>query len=127
MSQTINIVNHEYLERQALDSIIDLMDGEPDLIIDLVDTLVETTPELLSELKAGVQSQDATQIREAAHALKSSHAQLGALNFSELCRQMEDRGKRKDLEDTPALLNMVQTEFTKVLQALDSWKQEIRG
>ncbi|MEL6594162.1 MAG: Hpt domain-containing protein [Bacteroidota bacterium] len=119
------VLTYEYLDQDAREMIVDLMDGDAEMIIDLVDTLAETTPELLSELKAGVNSQDAVQIREAAHALKSSNAQLGALNLSELCRRMEEMGKREELEETATLLTMIFQEFQKVEQALNSWKVEV--
>lgn len=120
-------LTYEYLDRSSLDMIFDLMDGDPEMIVDLVDTLTETTPELLEELDKGVKSHDPIQIREAAHALKSSNAQLGALNFSELCRQMEEKGKREELDETDRLLDMIYDEFKKVEQALESWKLKVEA
>lgn len=120
-------LTYEYLDSSSLDMIFDLMDGDAEMIVDLVDTLTETTPELLQELENGVKSHDAIQIREAAHALKSSNAQLGALDFSELCRQMEEKGKREELAETDKLLDMIYNEFKKVEQALESWKVKVEA
>jgi len=127
MNTSNGTLTYEYLDSSSLDMIFDLMDGDAEMIVDLVDTLAETTPELLDELDQGVKSQNPSQIREAAHALKSSNAQLGALDFSELCRQMEEKGKREELAETAKLLDMIYAEFKKVEQALNSWKDKVEG
>ncbi|MEM6344575.1 MAG: Hpt domain-containing protein [Bacteroidota bacterium] len=127
MNSSNGTLTYEYLDSDSLEMIFDLMDGDAEMIIDLVDTLTETTPDLLEELDAGVKSQNPSQIREAAHALKSSNAQLGALDFSELCRQMEEKGKREELEETDKLLDLIYKEFKKVEQALNSWKVKVEG
>ena len=77
---------YTYLDAEALDMIIDLMDGDTEMIIDLVDTLLESAPEDMTRLEEGLEALDAHEVREAAHALKSANAQLGALQFSELCK-----------------------------------------
>ncbi len=125
MSLETETLNFEYLNHEALEMIVDLMDGEAELIIDLIETLRSSNPDLLEQLNLGVQTQDSIQIREAAHALKSSNAQMGAMNFSDLCRQMEERGKRQEMEDVDMLFELIKTEYQKVDIALDSWKAKI--
>ena len=114
---------YKYLDADSLSVIEELMDGDAELIFDLVDTLIETTPELLEELAAGVEAKDSPAIKNAAHALKSSNAQMGALSFAALCQEMENKGKNNDLEQAEDLLQLIKEEFSKVTQALESWKQ----
>ena len=123
---TANTVSYAYLDADTLDVIVDLMDGDTELIIDLVDTLTETTPELLDELVEGVKQSDPEKIRESAHSLKSSNAQLGAFTFADLCLQMENLGKTDELENADRVLELIQEEFERVNQALESWKQRIQ-
>ena len=120
-------VTHEYLDQEAREVLTDLMDGDAEMIIDLVDTLIDTTPELLEELVLGVNNGDASQVRNSAHALKSSNAQLGALSFAELCQEMENKGKSEDLAEADQLLNQIKQEYEKVTSALESWKTVLQA
>ncbi|MEM7370680.1 MAG: Hpt domain-containing protein [Bacteroidota bacterium] len=122
---TANTFTYEYLDSETLEVILDLMDGDSEMVIDLVDTLVETTPDLMDDLAEGVICADADKIKGAAHALKSSNAQLGALTFADLCFQMESIGKTNDLMDAEKILELIQEEYKRVNQALESWKEKI--
>lgn len=125
MTHQSSVRFEEYLDEEAREMIVDLMEGDQEMIIDLIDTLNDSNPTLLEQLVLGVSAQDAVQIREAAHALKSSNAQLGALNFSGLCQQMEEVGKRSQLGDASYLLELIKEEYQKVSVALESWKSSL--
>ncbi|MEL6256465.1 MAG: Hpt domain-containing protein [Bacteroidota bacterium] len=126
MSDLIQPIDHKsYLNNNTLDLLFDLMDGDSEMIVDLVDTLIETTPELLDDLKVGVISKDPQKIRDSAHALKSSNAQLGAESFALLCEQMESKGREEDSEGLDQLLDRILSEFDKVRAALGSWKNSL--
>lgn len=118
-------VTYEYLESGALDTILDLMDGDTDMVIDLVDTLAESSPDLMSSLEEGVRSGNPIQVRDSAHALKSSNAQLGAMNFAQLCQEIELMGKEKDLSRASEVLDLIRDEFLRVQSALESWKNKL--
>ncbi len=111
-----------YLNPSTVEEVTDMMDGDSEMIIDLIDTLLETTPELMDELAQAVPQGDAHAIREAAHALKSSTAQMGALSFSELSRQMEDFGKNQQVSQSRELWPKLQAEHVLMTQALKDWK-----
>ena len=118
MSDLIQPIDHKsYLNNDTLDLLFDLMDGDSEMIVDLVDTLIETTPELLDDLKSGVGSRDSQKIRDSAHALKSSNAQLGAESFAKLCEEMESKGREDSTEGLDQLLDMILAEFEKVRAA----------
>jgi len=126
MSDLIQPIDHKsYLNNDTLDLLFDLMDGDSEMIVDLVDTLIETTPELLDDLKTGVSSRDSQKIRDSAHALKSSNAQLGAESFARLCEEMESKGREDNTEGLDQLLDTILAEFEKVRAALGSWKNSL--
>lgn len=126
MSDLIQPIDHKsYLNNDTLDLLFDLMDGDSEMIVDLVDTLIETTPELLDDLKSGVSTRDPQKIRDSAHALKSSNAQLGAESFAELCEEMESKGREENIEGLDQLLDLILLEFEKVRAALGSWKNSL--
>ncbi|MEM6805618.1 MAG: Hpt domain-containing protein, partial [Bacteroidota bacterium] len=114
-----------YLHKDSLEMLVDLMDGDVEMIVDLVDTLIDTTPDLLDDLQTGVASKNANQIRNAAHALKSSNKQLGAYDFADMCETMESKGRANDTADLDILLDKILQEFEKVKEALGGWKNSL--
>lgn len=115
-----------YLDPDTQAEIEDMMDGDQEMVIDLIDTMTEAAPELLAELQAGIQTGEAKRISDAAHALKSSAAQLGALPFSRLCLQLEQWGKAADVAAARHIQADIEPAFQHMIQALQAWKQALR-
>jgi HPt (histidine-containing phosphotransfer) domain-containing protein len=59
-------------------------------------------------------------LERAAHALKSSSANLGALGLSALFRDIESAGREKDLSRAASLVARTSGEFARVQAALRS-------
>ena len=69
-------------------------DDEDDPFVDiLITTYLEEAPQHLDAIRHGVIHQDAKELKEAAHTLKSSSAQLGAMTFSQYCKTLEMMGR----------------------------------
>ena len=122
-----NSMHITYLNPNTRQEIEEMMDGDAEMIIDLIDTLIDTTPELLTELEQGVQKSDPHGIREAAHSLKSSFAQLGAMKISDMCKEMEMKGKNSDLAGVPQLYQEIKQEYQIAEQALEAWKNSFNN
>ncbi len=57
-------------------------------------------------------------MREAAHSLKSSSANLGAARLAMLCRDLEAMGRNADIEEGSVKFKELQSEFELVCKAL---------
>ncbi len=69
-------------------------DDEDDPFVNiLIETYLNEAPQHLDGIRTAVQSKDAKLLKESAHTLKSSSAQLGAMKFSQLCKEMEYMGR----------------------------------
>jgi PAS domain S-box-containing protein len=69
-------------------------DDEDDPFVDLlIETYLGEAPQHLNAIRHSVVHQDAKELKEAAHTLKSSSAQLGAMNFSQYCKTLEMMGR----------------------------------
>ncbi len=78
------------IDRKALDDILMLQDEEDDdLLSEILTTYMEHSRELLGALAGAVERDDGENVRKSAHSLKSSSANVGAMNLAELCKQME--------------------------------------
>ena len=66
-------------------------------LAEVIDAFVADAPALLAALRRSLEEKDADELRRAAHTLKSNGATFGAEQFSELCRQLEQRAKSGQL------------------------------
>ena len=76
------------------------MSGEQanSLIGNIVELYLQKSPALIEDIHHGVRQGDAEQLFRAAHALKSSSANIGAVRVSEVARQLEKLGRENLLE-----------------------------
>lgn len=72
----------------------------------------------LSDLRSSLARGDVETFEQAAHSLKGSSANLGALAFAELCHDLEQRGARRELAGAAERLGNLEAEYDKVEAAL---------
>jgi HPt (histidine-containing phosphotransfer) domain-containing protein len=72
--------------------------GESGLLKKVADLYLSNTPSLLERLRDAVAANDPEAMYKAAHALKSSSANLGARSLAEVAKDLELRGRRRSLE-----------------------------
>jgi HPt (histidine-containing phosphotransfer) domain-containing protein len=75
---------------------------------------------LLATLRRALEEGDAAEVRRAAHTLKSNGAMLGATEFAELCRMLEQQAKQGDLDEAPGLIARVEEEHGSLGRALEA-------
>ena len=119
------MTHHESSERDAVldqDVILSLRalgDGdEDDLFAELVQIFLEDTPTRIRELNEAFESNDLGALEAAAHALKSSCANLGAHTLSEVFRDLESAGRERDQERAGGLIGRTGAEYERVEEAL---------
>ena len=59
----------------------------------MIDTFLADAPTLLATLHHALEGETTAEVRRAAHTLKSNGATLGATEFAELCRALEQQAK----------------------------------
>jgi CheY-like chemotaxis protein len=103
----------------ALDELSQIQKGgSGDLVERVVLAYLESSVRLIAELQTAVESSDADSVRTSAHALKSSSANVGALNLAKLCKQMEDKGREENFSDIDILQRRIQREYERAVAAL---------
>lgn len=85
--------------------------GEPDLRVMLVETFLEEAPSIMERNTQAVKGSDAAGIAEAAHALKSSSANVGAVVVSKLSKEIEAKAKRGILDDIAAQVARLESAY----------------
>lgn len=74
----------------------------------------------INAVRAALIAHDVKAVERAAHALKSSSANVGALGMAELCRSLQMLAQTKMLSAAPPLAEQLAREFDRVKQALQS-------
>lgn len=65
------------------------VEGEPDLIVELIELYAEDTPRRLTAIRDALARTDWAALRRAAHGLKGGSASLGARRVAALCDELE--------------------------------------
>jgi two-component system sensor histidine kinase/response regulator len=113
------------IDFKAIETINSLRtEGAPDILGNIIDIFFENSRAELEKLRKGTASNDAGLIRMAAHSLKSSSANLGALTLSKLCKELEEMGRNKRIEGASELLLQVQEEYREVEGVLKTVRRE---
>jgi CheY-like chemotaxis protein len=109
------------LDASAIESLRDL--GGDDFLAEVVDTFLSDAPALVATLRTASVEGNTEDLRRTAHTLKSNGQTFGAGRFSELCRELEERARRGELDGTAELLDRIEREYAaleKTLTALRS-------
>jgi len=109
-----------HVDRAALESIRSLeSDDQSGLLLLVLETyLNESTPELIAAVRQGLVEQDVVALARAAHSLKSSSANIGAMDLAEISRQLESAAKLTDLPACRLLLPRLEAELQAVTDEL---------
>ncbi|MEP5763319.1 MAG: response regulator [Halieaceae bacterium] len=95
-------------------------DTSPELVQEIIESFVESSPHLVEQLTAGLSVADADSVKEAAHSLKSGSQYIGATTLSRLCLDLETLARRHDLTVSAPLAEQLEAEYSRVMSALDS-------
>ncbi|MCP2730295.1 GAF domain-containing protein [Symplocastrum sp. BBK-W-15] len=68
---------------------LQLMVNENEMLVRVIDSYLEETPQLLEGMTQAISQGDAATLQRYAHNLKSTSATFGAMRLSELCRELE--------------------------------------
>ena len=105
------------IDDDAIDLLIGLIGGNPEMFAELVSSFQNEAPRLFEDLRAGAAG-DADRLRIAAHTIKSSAGDFGATALAEHCTELERLGVNRTLEGAEPLAEAATTEWYAVEQAL---------
>ena len=111
------------LDDAALESLRQL--GGDDFLAEVIDTFLADVEMLLATLRRALDEGDAAEVRRMAHTLKSNGATLGAMEFAELCRALEQQAKDGRLQDAPVLVARIEEERRWLEQVLGTVRPKV--
>ncbi len=105
----------EPLDQRVLDKIRALQrPGAPDILGKVIGIYLNTTPGLMERMKDTAVNGDADILYQAAHSMKSSSANLGAMQLSAICKELEAIGREGEIHKAQPLMESLKIEYQKV-------------
>jgi HPt (histidine-containing phosphotransfer) domain-containing protein len=106
-----------HLDRDVLSALQEVMEDEYPVLLDTF--LADAEERLVLLHKTG----DAQQLMNAAHSFKGSSSNMGAVRLAELCHELEQRAKHKNLSGVEKLVGEIDGEFAIVRRLYEAERQ----
>jgi Hpt domain len=106
------------LAPEPLRKMYELIGQDNTMLVEIISSFVEETPLFVGKLCDAVQSQNAEAAGMAAHALRSTSQDMGAVAFSSMCHDVEVICRGHSALPSSLQLNELTHESRKVVEAL---------
>lgn len=111
---------NKVLDADALSELREVMnESGPRAFTELVETFAAYADQLIGQMEHAAQRGHAEDLRQAAHALRSSSGNLAAVRLRELCRELEHAALQDDRFDLPKMVAEVKTAYAEMRVALE--------
>ena len=103
------------------DSAIAVVDGDRELLGEIVAAFLIEGPTLLEEIRRALAAGDSVQLRREAHTLKGALRTLGIESAAELAAELEEIGRRGDVSAAPARMARLESQVDQILSEAKSF------
>ena len=112
-----------YLDPNAIENLraINPDDGG-EFLRELINIFLADTPVRIAEIEQAAAAGCAADLMRAAHSIKGSAANFGAMELTQLARELENLGRAGNLAVVCASLESLRSEFARLLPALEKLK-----
>ena len=108
------------LDRAILGELLELDDGDGDILREAVEVFLRSTPGQVDALGTAVAVGDFEAVERIAHTLKSSAAMVGGQRMSELCKRLEHDCAAGAVVEAPELARQIDLRFAGLSRALNA-------
>jgi HPt (histidine-containing phosphotransfer) domain-containing protein len=102
------------------DSLWDRVDGDLDLLRDLIAVFAEEFPGMLASMEAAIQVGDAVQLEKSGHKLKGSVLQFSCRSAAAAAQKLEELGRGGTLAGADVFLRTLRQEIDMLMKSLGS-------
>ncbi len=101
------------------------VDGDPELLAELVTLFLGTYPVLLDDLREGIREHAGSRIMEAAHSLRGAVGNFHATTAVDLAQSLELMGRNGDLQGADDKFIRLEAEMRRIETALNALRLEV--
>lgn len=110
------------IDPQAIENLRALNPGDNDEFLrEIAGIFLEDTPLRIAELEQSLAAGDSPKFTRAAHSIKGSSSNLGAMALRRIAEQMEHESRSKGLADAGTLLPGLRAEFDRARTELNKY------
>ena len=80
----------------------------------IINNYLEDAPQLLQNIREAVAADDGEALRQSAHSLRSSSANLGAMTLSNLCKELEIMGREGNVTNAKVIIPQIESEYQNI-------------
>jgi CheY-like chemotaxis protein len=118
MAATDGTGDRKFDEVFAQEDLLKRLDGDSDLLKELIGIFLEDCPKVLQEIREAVARGDAGSVERSAHHAKGSLGNLNAKKATEAAQQLEEMGRDSRLMDSKAALETLEIEVASLTERL---------
>ncbi len=106
------------------DALVELLDGNPGLIVTIVDAFFDDCSDYMAAIRAAVEAEDADRLKREAHGLKGATGSLRAGPARDAAGVLEEMGQTGDFTESDAALEALEREIDRLREALHALKAD---
>jgi HPt (histidine-containing phosphotransfer) domain-containing protein len=115
----------DVVDMSVVHELVDLAgDGDPELLLDLIDMFLDDAPLKVRTIVEAAAAGDLEAVERAAHSLKGSSGNLGAVLLQEVAEQLQIAGRTRTAQSLDELLARLHDESGRAAQALSSLRKQ---
>jgi CheY-like chemotaxis protein len=107
-----------------MNSVLELLDGDHELLQEVVDLFLRDCPEQLAAIREGIARNQATGLERASHALKGSVSNFAVPAIFHAAQRLENIGREGDLTRAPEALADLEEKLVLLNEALANFRKE---
>ena len=105
--------------------IMEILDGDKELLIECFDELLNSMPQTLAEIQSAIEQGNASNLDESAHKLKGSLKYIAAETAADVAYQLETLGKEENLSQADNIFPTLCEECEKIKDFVKRYKAGI--
>lgn len=115
------------IDPEAYASLEEIADGDQEFMVSLLEQFLLDAERLVGALAPALATCDAQSLERAAHTLKSSSANVGAMLLSNLCEELRSIGLGGNLTEATDRVPLAEIEFSRARCELENRLEKLRG
>ncbi|MDY7006422.1 MAG: response regulator [Cyanobacteriota bacterium] len=112
------------LDMKMLESIIKM--GGDELLSEIIEDYLNYAPGRLAAIREAITANDAKALRMAAHTMRSSSGNLGAVTIGNICNQLENLGRAETTIGATEIFTLLENEYEQFQRALIDFQSSFK-
>jgi HPt (histidine-containing phosphotransfer) domain-containing protein len=118
MSEITGELANDVLDREQIDLLLSLDDGNGKVLAEIVAEFLTTSADVRAQLLHAFGEGDLPAAQRASHTLKGASSNVGAARLAEVCAEVEARAGEAELDEAVGLIEQFELEYARALDAL---------